>query len=83
MCGQWDAETGKTTYDVKPDKESPLWDIYSQVIYWWTADEINEKHAYMIVDDGRVWKRDKTWSPNYFAFRAVKPVDSGVAETRD
>ncbi len=80
--GRWDAETKRTSYKSKPDKESPLWDIYSQVIYWWTADEIDEEHAYMIVYDGRVWKRDKTWAPNYFAFRAAKSVDSGAADTK-
>ena len=39
--------------------------------------------AYMIVYDGRVWTRRKTIAPNYFAFRAVKPVDSPVVESQD
>ena len=74
--GRWDAQSARPFYDVKPDKESPLWDVHSQVIYWWTGDEIDADRAYMICYDGRVWPRRKTVTPNYFAFRAVKPVES-------
>jgi hypothetical protein len=31
--GEWEEETAKATYATIPDKESPLWNIYSQVIY--------------------------------------------------
>ena len=34
--GEWDAETVDATYDIPPDKESPLWKIHSQVIYFGT-----------------------------------------------
>ncbi|MBN2474369.1 MAG: hypothetical protein JXB62_07160 [Pirellulales bacterium] len=80
--GRWDAQSGRTVYDVKPDKESPLWDIHAQLIYWWTADEIDAEKAYMIVYDGRVRERKKTIAPTYFAFRAVKSVDSSIAGTQ-
>lgn len=43
--GVWDAETAKATYKTRPDKESPLWNVHSQVIYWWTATEVDEKRA--------------------------------------
>ena len=70
--GVWDGETAKATYSTTPDKESPLWNIHSQVIYWWTATEVDENHAYIIVYDGKVWPRSKDFRPAYLGFRCVK-----------
>jgi hypothetical protein len=70
--GEWDAEIAKATYKTTPDKESPLWNIHSQVIYWWTATEVDQEHAYIIVYDGKVWPRAKQLSPDYLGFRCVK-----------
>jgi hypothetical protein len=70
--GVWDAETTKATYETSPDKESPLWNIHSQVIYWWTATEVDEERAYIIVYDGKVWPRSKEFGPAYLGFRCVK-----------
>ncbi|MCA9924985.1 MAG: hypothetical protein KC421_21570, partial [Anaerolineales bacterium] len=55
----------EAVYKTKPDKESPLWNIYSQVIYWWTATEEDEAHAYIIAYDGQVWPRLKQFGPAY------------------
>jgi hypothetical protein len=71
--GVWDSEAAATTYETTPDKESPLWNVHSQVIYWWTATEVDDEHAYMIVYDGRVWSRAKQFGPDYLGFRCVKP----------
>jgi hypothetical protein len=70
--GVWDSETFQATYITTPDKESPLWNIYSQVIYWWTATEVDEEHAHIIVYDGMVWSRSKVFGPAYLGFRCVK-----------
>jgi len=70
--GVWDAETAGATYETAPDKESPLWNRYSQVIYWWTATEADKDHAYIIVYDGKVWPRSKQFGPAYLGFRCVK-----------
>ena len=70
--GVWDAVIAEATYKKTPDKESPLWNVYSQVIYWWTATEVDEEHAYIIVYDGKVWPRAKQFSADYFGFRCVK-----------
>jgi len=70
--GVWDAQTASAKYETGPDKESPLWDVYSPVIYWWTATEIDEEHAYIIVYDGKVWPRSKDFGPDYLGFRCVK-----------
>ena len=70
--GVWDAQTARATYQTRPDKESPLWDVYSPVIYWWTATDADEEHAYIIVYDGKVWPRSKSFGPDYLGFRCVK-----------
>jgi hypothetical protein len=70
--GVWNAESGRATYETTPDKESPLWNRTSQVIYWWTATETDEDHAYIIVYDGQVWPRSKQFGPAYLGFRCVK-----------
>jgi len=71
-AGVWDAENVEATYKTAPDKESPLWNVHSQVIYWWTATEIDEEQAYIIVYDGKVWPRAKQFGPAYLGFRCVK-----------
>jgi hypothetical protein len=71
--GVWNAESAKATYETTPDKESPLWNVHSQVIYWWTATEPDEDRAYIIVYDGKVWPREKPFGPAYLGFRCVKP----------
>jgi len=70
--GVWDAEIGQAAYKTTPDKESPLWDVHSQVIYWWTATEVDADRAYIIVYDGKVWPRAKQIAPDYLGFRCVK-----------
>jgi hypothetical protein len=70
--GAWDVGTAKATYKTTPDKESPLWNVHSQVIYWWTATEVDEERAYIIVYDGKVWPRSKVFSPAYLGFRCVR-----------
>ena len=74
--GIWDGQTKTATYQVPPDKESPLWNVHSQVIYWWTATEIDDEKAYIIVYDGKIWPRRKRFAPAYLAYRCVKPVEA-------
>jgi hypothetical protein len=74
--GVWHAESAQAVYETSPDKESPLWNTQSQVIYWWTSTEVatsvDEETAYIIVYDGRVWPRKKQLSQDYLGFRCVK-----------
>ena len=70
--GVWDAESLEATYETTPDKESPLWNLHSQVIYWWTSTEVDGDQAYIIVYDGKVWPRSKDFGPAYLGFRCVK-----------
>ena len=69
--GQWDAGLAQANYIDTPDKESPLWNMHSQVIYWWTATQVDEAHAYIIVYDGKLWPRSKQLSQAYLGFRCV------------
>jgi len=70
--GEWNPETGEATYTTTPDKESPLWNVHSQVIYWWTGTEVDEEQAFIIVYDGKVWPRSKQFGPAYLGFRCVR-----------
>ena len=70
--GVWDEQSGTAVYATPPDKESPLWNLHSQVIYWWTATEIDQDRAYIIVYDGKAWPRSKQFGPAYLGFRCVK-----------
>jgi hypothetical protein len=72
--GVWHAASGTASYQTRPDKESPLWNVHSQVIYWWTATEVDAEHAHIIVYDGKLWPRTKTYGPGYLGFRCVKPA---------
>lgn len=72
--GVWNSEEKKADYDKTPDKETPLWDIHSPVIYYWTADtpEDDDAQAFIIVYNGGVYDRLKSSSQRYLSFRAVK-----------
>jgi hypothetical protein len=72
--GVWDPATARATYRVMPDKESPLWDVHSQIIYWWTATEADAEQAYRVVYNGLVHPLPKRSRYGYLAFRAVKDV---------
>jgi hypothetical protein len=73
--GTWDKEHGKAEYRVLPDKESPLWRRYSQVIYWWTATQDGPSSAYRIAYNGYVASFGKRGWGNYWAFRCVCTPD--------
>ena len=70
--GVWGTDTLEAGYATTPDKESPLWNLHSQVIYWWTATEIDAERAFIIVYDGKIWPRSKDFGPAYLGFRCVK-----------
>ncbi|MBM4161085.1 MAG: DUF1566 domain-containing protein [Ignavibacteria bacterium] len=72
--GVWDADRQSATYETMPDKESPLWDIHSPIIYWWTATEKDSATVYRIVYNGGVHEMPKSLGMGSMAFRAVKPA---------
>ncbi len=68
---------GKSYYKRTPDKESPLWDVHSKVIYYWTSETSiqDERKAYIIVYHGGVYEKMKIDRQGYLSFRAVKEAD--------
>lgn len=70
--GMWDPQEEKATYEKRPDKETPLWDPHSRVIYYWAAGDAGADRAYIIVYDGGVYTRKRTSRYGYLSFRAVK-----------
>jgi len=70
--GIWDPRYEKAIYRFTPDKETPLWDPHSKVIYYWTDTIESEVRAYIIVYNGGVYPRSMEIHPDYLSFRAVK-----------
>ncbi|MCL5073050.1 MAG: hypothetical protein M1308_19495, partial [Actinobacteria bacterium] len=46
--GVWDSENKKAKYKLTPDKETPLWDPHSKIIYYWTDTIATKDSAYII-----------------------------------
>ena len=69
--GRWDPVLRSARYQTTPDKDSPLWKVHSQVIYWWTGTEIDGDQAYYITNNGYVLLVPKRVAPGYLAFRCV------------
>ncbi len=73
--GDWDPETEQATFQVRPDKESPIWDPHASLIYLWTSESMDDDRAWIVVYHGGVFsKRKRTGSPS-LGFRAVKDVE--------
>jgi hypothetical protein len=71
--GTWNPTTQTTTYEKTPDKETPIWDSYSEVIYYWTGD-LAEKEDYAFIIDykGGIFVKNMLYSPPYRTYRCVK-----------
>jgi hypothetical protein len=70
--GVWDAVRARASYSTRPDKEPPLWNPHSPVIYWWTSSEESKRRAYSVDFEGNVYDRDKSSTLGSQAFRAVR-----------
>lgn len=75
--GVWAPEKGRAVYEKTPDKETPLWDVHSKVIYYWTSEDSasDERFAYIIVYHGGVFPKMKIDGQSYLSFRAVKDAE--------
>ncbi len=69
--GVWDARAATAKYRSWPDKDSPLWKPHSQVIYWWTGTQLDERRAYRIAYNGYVIALPKKGWGAYWAYRCV------------
>lgn len=70
--GKWDPIKEKAVYRFTPDKETPIWDPHSKVIYYWTDTIQSHGKAYIIVYNGGVFPRSMDSHQDYISFRAVK-----------
>ena len=63
---------GEAKYVIEPDKETPLWNPHSQVIYYWTNESKNENQAFLVAYNGFILARNKDSGANYQGYRCVK-----------
>jgi hypothetical protein len=75
--GVWDPTLRRAQYRVMPDKDSPLWNPHSQVIYWWTGTEVGNDKAFRIAYNGYVFALDKRGWGDYWAYRCVREQGIG------
>jgi len=75
--GVWYPVEERAVYGRTPDKETPLWDVHSKVIYYWTLESSakDEQQAYIILYHGSIFDKRKINHQNYLSFRAVKEVN--------
>jgi hypothetical protein len=63
---------GIAQYEVRPDKETPLWNPHSKIIYYWTNESKNEERAYLVAYNGYILNRNKNSGANYQGYRCVE-----------
>ena len=66
--GIWDSKSGNAEFQIVPDKESPLWDTHSKIIYWWTSTEVDTDRALRICYNGHVMPLPKKVGYGYLGF---------------
>jgi len=66
-------DSGTAQYEIRPDKETPLWNPHSKVIYYWTNEEIDKK-AYLVAYNGKILSRNKDSGADYQGYRCVKEL---------
>lgn len=82
--GVWNAKTQNADFDITPDKEPPLWNSHSKIIYWWTGSESDPDQAQRICYNGHVMPLPKKIDYGYLGFRAVKtPASVNVPKSAE
>lgn len=80
--GVWDSKTRTAQFDITPDKEPPLWNGYSKIIYWWTGSESESDQALRFCYNGHIMPLPKKIAYGYLGFRAVRqPTSVGDAKS--
>jgi hypothetical protein len=65
-------EDGRATCRVRPDKETPLWSGGQSAIYYWTADEHDDREAWYVSYNGWVRHQPKSWGNPRHGHRCVR-----------
>lgn len=71
-AGGYIDDTGVAHYTTNPDKETPLWNPHSQIIYYWTNESASATAAYLVAYNGTILSRSKTSGADYQGYRCVK-----------
>ena len=66
---------GAADYATKPDKETPLWNPHSPVIYYWTDELKTDDRAFLVAYNGTILARSITAGPAYQGYRCVRDPD--------
>jgi len=75
VSGKWNSVKKSAYYDRQPDKETPLWNPTSTIIYWWTSSRCNDgSAAYVICYNGKVKKHRLNRRMGSLGFRAVRDI---------
>jgi len=75
--GRFDPAAGRAWYERTPDKDAPIWDPGTEVVYYWTATEAGPDTALDLSYSGRVRPVLKTSAQDYRGFRAVRTGAGG------
>ncbi len=71
----WNGRTGKQPCGVTPDKETPLWNPRSPIIYLWSAEEADAGHAYYVTYNGAVYVAAKSVGMDSRGYRCVREAE--------
>lgn len=69
----WDGQSRHPDCTTTPDKETPLWAPNDPPIYYWSADEYDERRAYYVGYNGQsVIPQPKSWGNPRHGYRCVR-----------
>ncbi len=71
--GEWTGTPrSQPVYRIAPNRESPLWNPHSMIIYWWTSTEAGPGLAYRAVWTGELYPTRKSAAAGYYGYRCVR-----------
>jgi hypothetical protein len=68
----WNHQRGRQPCEITPDKETPLWNPHSPIIYLLSADEASPQEAYFVTYNGAVYTRMKFVGMGSQGYRCVR-----------
>ena len=68
----WQGHIGRLDCQLRPDKETPLWAPDDPPVYYWAANDSDEKNAYYVSYTGFVSDQPKDWGNPRHGYRCVK-----------
>ncbi|MCP5099535.1 MAG: hypothetical protein GY943_28610 [Chloroflexi bacterium] len=71
-CRWQGEENGQVACDILPDKESPLWNPQLAPIYYWAANEFNDRQGFFVSFNGYVNTTTKTSGNPRHSYRCVR-----------